>query len=143
VAEGATDGLPWVSFSGGEGEFGYLPAGPKGDGQERLVLVRCLLATVDGRVVKTINLLLPSRRSMQLSLPDIDRLAGRPVGCDVAIDQMHAAIGLRVGDESAGTAGVTGTVPIGKQPVEIGQLRINGQGLRVVVQVVGLNGAVG
>jgi len=141
VAQAAGGPKPWVLLSNGGGEFGYLASPSAGAGEERLLLVRCLVTTGDGRV-QTINLLVPARKNLRLSLPEIVQLAGQPVACDIAIDAESAAVGLTVGKDSSGAAGVRGRVGFDNKSVEIGELRIGGKPLRVVVQAVPL-GAVG
>jgi len=142
VAQAAGGPKPWILLSNGAGEFGYLPSPTEGAGEERLVLVRCLVTTGDDGRAQTINLLVPARRNLRLSLPGVAHLAGQPVACDVAMYADSAAVGLTVGKGPFDTVGVRGRVGFGNQSVEIGELRIGGKPMRVVVQAVPL-GAVG
>ncbi len=140
---GGGEGRPWILLSDGTGEFGYLPpAGTEAD-PSGLILIRCLLASLDGREVQTLNLLLPRRRIEGLSLPVIGRVAGEPIACDVSAGRGRAAIGLTVGEEAAEVSGIRGTAVIDGSPVEIGQMRLDGRRLRVVVHAVTLERAVG
>ena len=133
---------PWILLSNGGGEFGYLPASLGGGADEGLILVRCLIVTAEGKQVQCVNLLVPARRDLRLSLPEVGRLAGLPVACDLAMEEGGAAVGLTVGENSADAVGVRGRVGFGNRSTEIGQFRINGRPMRVVVQAVPL-GAVG
>jgi len=142
VAQAAGGPKPWVLLSNGGGEFGYLSAPSGGAGEERLLLVRCLVTTGDDGLVQTINLLVPARRNLRLSLPEIAHLAGQPVACDIAMYAESATVGMTVGKDSSDAVGVRGRVGFGNQSVEIGELRIGGKPMRVVVQAVPL-GAVG
>jgi hypothetical protein len=142
IAQAASGPKPWILLSNGGGEFGYLPSPSAGAGEERLLLVRCLVTAGDDGRVQTINLLVPARRNLRLSLPEIAHLAGRPVACDIAMYAESAAVGLTVGKGSADAVGVRGRVGFGNRSVEIGEFLLGGKPMRVVVQAVPL-GAVG
>lgn len=143
LADPAALTRPWVLLRDGKGEFGYLPAtaGPPAAG--RLVLLRCLVTSADGRSLEQINLLLPARRALQLSLSEACRLGGKPVRFDIVTDEAGATIGLAVGDQPASAVGVKGRARVGEGPVEIGQFQLNGRKLRVVLHVVPLGDGVG
>lgn len=142
VAGGAAERDPWILLSDGIGQFGYLSARARTAADEPLVLVRCLVMTLDGREVKTVNVLLPAGDA-RVSVPEIASLGGRPLACALVAEPGWATVGLEVGGERDVTAGVRGRVPVGEGPVEIGQFRLPGQRLRVVVQAVALEGGVG
>ncbi|MCX5654981.1 MAG: hypothetical protein NTY65_10080 [Planctomycetota bacterium] len=142
IAQAASGPKPWILLSNGGGEFGYLPSPSAGAGEERLLLVRCLVTTGDDGRVQTINLLVPARRNLRLSLPGITHLAGQPVACDIAMYADSATVGLTVGKGLADAVGVRGRVGFGNQSVEIGEFLLGGKPMRVVVQAVPL-GAVG
>jgi hypothetical protein len=142
VAQTASGPTPWILLSNGGGEFGYLPSLSAGAGEERLLLVRCLVTAGDDGRVQTINLLVPARRNLRLSLPEIAHLAGQPVACDIAMGADSATVGLTVGTGSADAVGVRGRVGFGDRSVEIGEFLLGGKPMRIVVQAVPL-GAVG
>jgi len=142
VAQAARGPKPWILLSNGGGEFGYLPSPSAGAAEERLLLVRCLVTTGDDGRVQTINLLVPARRNLRLSLPEIAHLAGQPVACDIALCADSATVGLTVGKGSADAVGVRGRVGFGDRSVEIGEFLLGGKPMRIVVQAVPL-GAVG
>jgi anti-sigma factor RsiW len=142
VAQAASGPTPWILLSNGGGEFGYLPSPSAGAGEERLLLVRCLVTPGDDGRVQTINLLVPARRNLRLSLPEIAHLAGQPVACDIAMYADSATVGLTVGKGSADAVGVRGRVGFGDRSVEIGEFLLGGRPMRIVVQAVPL-GAVG
>ena len=142
VAQAAGGPKPWILLSNGGGEFGYLAAQSAGAGEERLLLVRCLVTTGDDGRVQAINLLVPARKNLRLSLPGIAHLGGQPVACDIAMNGDSATVGLTVGKGSADAVGVRGRVGFGDRSVEIGEFLLGGKPMRVVVQAVPL-GAVG
>lgn len=137
VGEAASGSKPWILLSDSGGEFGYLPA-VSGDADQGLLLVRCIVLAPDGRQVETVNLLVPARRGVRLSLPAIGQLAGQPIGCDIATHGTWAAVGLTVGRDPAEAMGVRGRVGFEDRSAEIGQFRLNGKRMRVVVQAVPL-----
>jgi hypothetical protein len=132
---------PWVLLSNGGGEFGYLP-GVSGGSAGQLILLRCFVLGADGRTVEKVNLLLPARRAVRLLLPEAGRLAGEPLRCEVSTEGRWASFGVTVGDDPA-AAGVQGRVRIGDRPAEIGQFKIDGRELRVVLQAVPLGADLG
>ena len=141
VAQAARGPKPWILLSNGGGEFGYLPSPSAGAAEERLLLVRCLVTAGDDGRVQTINLLVPARRNLRLSLPEIAHL-GRRLACDIAMYADSATVGLTVGKGSADAVGVRGRVGFGDRSVEIGEFLLGGKPMRIVVQAVPL-GAVG
>jgi hypothetical protein len=141
VAQAARGPKPWILLSNGGGEFGYLPSPSAGAAEERLLLVRCLVTPGDDGRVQTINLLVPARRNLRLSLPEIAHL-GRRLACDIAMYADSATVGLTVGKGSADAVGVRGRVGFGDRSVEIGEFLLGGKPMRIVVQAVPL-GAVG
>ena len=134
VSEDTNRTMPWVLLSDDCGEFGYLPgsSAPRRGGS--LILVRFLLAAPDGRQAAAVNLLIPARRNLRLSVPAAARLAGLPVSCDIVTDGHWAAVGLSVGRPDAGDVGVRGRVSIGTDWLEIGEFRLDGRRMRVAVQ---------
>jgi len=137
IAEAASGSKPWILLSDSGGEFGYLPA-VGGDADQGLLLVRCIVLTPDGKRVDAVNLLVPARRDVRLSLPAVGQLAGQPIGCDIATHESWAAVGLTVGRDPAEAMGVRGRVGLEGRAAEIGQFRLNGKLMRVVVQAVPL-----
>ncbi len=130
---------PWVLLSDGGGQFGYIPAIEGAAAPNKLVLVRCILFNEDGESVSKVNLLLPGRRDVRLSLPEVALTDDLPVRYDVWVAGQQAGIGLMVGDESTGAGGVRGWTNIGESPTEIGQFMLEGRKLRVVLQALPLN----
>ena len=130
---------PWVLLSDGGGQFGYIPAIEGAAAPNKLVLVRCILFNEDGESVSKVNLLLPGRRDVRLSLPEVALTDDLPVRYDVWVAGQQAGIGLTVGDETTGAGGVRGWTNIGESPTEIGQFMLEGKKLRVVLQALPLN----
>jgi len=141
VARGATGPKPWVLLSDGGGEFGYLPASGEGAG-ERLLLVRCTVLTMQGGRVETVSLLVPARRGLPLALPDVGRVVGRPMACRLVAHEGWVSVGVTVGKDSE-AVGVQGRISLTNRAVEIGQLHLGGTPMRIVVEAVPLDGAMG
>lgn len=139
VRDGADQGPPWVLLNNGSGEFGYLPEGAPAPAGQRMMLLRCVVLSQDGQSLEELNLLLPAGRTVRLSLPAAGQLAGRPVQCDIAAEERHASLGLTVGDSPAGPVGVRGRVDVGAEASEIGRFQLDGQTVRVLVQVTPLS----
>ncbi len=131
----ANGAAPWLLVSEEGTEFGYLPSAggtPRGP-----VLLRCILAVPDGQAAKTMNVLLPAGRPLELLLAQAGSVLGRPLACEVMTDGMWATIGVNVGNGRGG-AGVRGRVPIGGRWVEIGEFMLDGRRMRVAVQALPL-----
>jgi len=143
VSDDPNGPAPWVLLSEDGGQFGYLPRGSVRGPRHRLILVRFLMATPEGRQVGTVDFLVPAGRDLRLSVPQAGRLAGLPVSCEIATSDDWAAVGLSVGKRTAGGVGVRGRVSIGRQWREIGEFRLDGRRMRVAVQALPLDRAVG
>lgn len=130
---------PWILLSDGVGQFGYIPAVEGAAAPNNLVLVRCILFNEDGESVSKVNLLLPGRRDIRLSLPEVALTDDLPVHYDVWVTGQQVGIGLLVGDRTTGAGGVRGWTNIGESPTEIGQFILEGKKLRVVLQALPLN----
>jgi hypothetical protein len=142
VRDPHSDESPWVLLGEERSEFGYL-AGAAGTGHhERLLLVRCWVVSVDGRRLGQVNLLLPADRAVRLSLPEAGRLDGRVLGCDVATGRQWATVGLQVGDAPVETVRISGRAKVGVGPVELGRFQLEDRPLRVLLDVVPLDGSV-
>lgn len=124
----------WVMLSNGGGEFGYLAAeaGPRG----KQVALRCQILSAEGNVLERANLLLPMQAG-HLNIPEAGRLFGQPCRYEITSSAHWTGVALSVGGLSE-RAGVSGRVRIGETPSQIGQFRLNGQELRLVVQAVPL-----
>jgi len=143
VGEGPARSRPWVLLGEGAGRFGYVPtAGDTRAGAEMLLL-RCRMVTATGHILETFNVLVPTGGRTRLSLPDVGRLKGHPIHCEVATAGACATVAVMVGTEPATTAGVKGRVMTGEEPVELGQFRMDGDRVHVVFQAVGLGGSIG
>jgi hypothetical protein len=143
VSDGAERARPWVTLSSGGGQFGYLPTstGPASD--VRLLLIRCVVLSAGSERVESLTLLVPARRGVPLNLPEVGRLLGRPLACEITAGDHQASVGLTVGEDSAEAVGIRGHVAFGQRSVEIGRFTLDGGPLRVVVQAVPLDGTVG
>lgn len=142
VAEEDSGTRPWMLLTPGGGEFGYVPVDEATEGRMGLLLVRCLVAGADEGNVRVIHLLLPSKKGLHVSLPEVMRLADVPVRCEIATGDRWATMGLTVGATSPGV-GVRGQARIGGELTEIGCFALHGRNLSVWVQVVPLAGAAG
>ena len=142
LAGGPASGSPWVRLADGGGEFGYLSRQASASGN-RLMLLRCVIVDADGRTLEKLNLLLPAQQAVRLNLPDAGRLAGGAVAYDVAVEDRWATVGVTVGDGPADRAGVRGRVRLGERAAEIGQFRMDGRNMRVLLQVTALGNDVG
>jgi hypothetical protein len=142
VAEGAGSSQPWVLMANNEGQFGYLSATAQ-TGAPRLLLVRCLLTTSDPAGAETLCLLVPAREDLHLSLPEIGRLGGQSISCDVTTADNRTTVGLTLGTDFSKAIGIRGRVGTGSKPVEIGELRTSGGLLRVTVQDVTVGEKIG
>lgn len=142
VADQSGQSRPWLLFAGGEGEFGYLPAvgGPSTNGP---VLLRCLLLADDGSRRQTLTLVIPGGRPTPLTLPRAALWDGTPLDLDVVARGGWAEVGLTAGDGAAGSAGVRGRVGLGEPPAEVGRFRLRNQPVRLFVQAVPMDGAIG
>jgi len=143
VADSPGGPQPWVALSDGGGQFGYLPVSTEQGPSERLLLVRCIVLSAASEQVECVTLLVPARQGLRLALPDVGRLLGRPVACEIATGNRQASVSLTVGSDSPDAVGVSGRVNFGERSVEIGRFTVNGGPLRVIVQVVPLDGTVG
>ncbi len=143
VGEGPARSRPWVLLGEGVGQFGYVPTADGTSAGAELLLLRCRMVTATGRILETFNVLVPSGGRTRLSLPDVGRLKGRPIHCEVAAANACATVAVMVGTEPASTAGVKGRVMTGEGPVELGQFRMEGDRVHVVFQAVGLGRAIG
>jgi hypothetical protein len=142
VAEGTGNSQPWVLMANNEGQFGYLSAPPQ-VGAPRLLLVRCLLTTGDPAGAETLCLLVPARADLHLSLPQVGRLGGQSISCDVTTADNWTTVGLTLGTDSSKAIGIRGRVGTGGKPVEIGELHTSGGLLRVMVQDVTVGEKIG
>jgi len=130
---------PWVLLSDGAGQFGYVPTAGGPTGENNLVLLRCILVGTDGQNVSTVNLLLPARQNLRLSVPEASWAAGLPLHCDVWVGERWVGLGLAAGNGSPGAPGIRGRTAIGGEPSEIGSFLLDGRTMRVVLQAVPLN----
>jgi hypothetical protein len=143
VADGADGPQPWVVLSDGGGQFGYLPAAAGRAPDERLVLIRCFVVSAQAERVETVSLLLPARRGQRLAIPDVGRLLGRSLACEVTMDNDQAAVSLTVGQGTGPAAAVRGNVGFGQRGGEIGQFSVGGEPLRVFAQAIPLGATAG
>lgn len=134
---------PWVLLHDGGGTFGYVPAVESTFQYGKLVLLRCALFGPDGKSVSEVNLLLPARQALTLSVPEAARAGSQPLHCDVWVRDGRAGIALTAGNGAAGGAGVRGRTGIGDKPIEIGQFVLDGETLRVMLHAVPLSIAAG
>lgn len=138
VAESSESTRPWVFLSDGRGEFGYVPVEAGADDANELILLRCVIVDVDGRAAKQMNLLLPARRALRLTVPDAGQLVGRPLRVTVSATREWAGVDLRVDADTTGSVGLVGRAQVGADAVEIGQFRLSGHKMRVFLQVMTL-----
>ena len=134
---------PWVLLRDGGGAFGYVSVAEDALPHGKLVLLRCALFDPGGKRVSEVNLLLPSRRGLTLSVPEAARAGSQSLHCDVWVRDGRAGIALTAGNGAAGGAGVRGRTGIGDKPIEIGQFMLDGETLRVMLQAVPFNAAAG
>ncbi len=139
LSEGSGDSRPWVFLSNGTGQFAYVPSDRHAADTGGLVLLRCMIVGEDKQGAMRMNLLLPARQAVRLTVPEAGRLVGQPVQLTVSSSNEWAGMGLKVGD---GPAGVQGRVQIGGGAAEIGQFRLDGQKMKVFLQAMTLNGEV-
>ena len=139
LSEGSGDSRPWVFFSNGSGQFAYVPSDRHAADAGGPVLLRCMIVGEDKQSAMRINLLLPARQAVHLTVPEAGQLVGQPVQVTVSSSNEWAGMGLKVGD---GPVGVQGRVQIGGGAAEIGQFRLDGRKMRVFLQATTLNGEV-
>lgn len=143
VDQGAAGSAPWVVLADGVGQFGYLPVAEAGAAPPRLLLLRCRLVTGDGRPLESFNVIVPVTGKTRLSLPDVGRLHGRPVRCEVAQADQATTFAVMVGGDAGDAVGLQGRASVGGGPVDLGQFSMNGGRVHVVLQAVPLGGPVG
>jgi len=136
VSEGSGETRPWVLLSDGGGEFGYVPAA-MGTSADGMVLLRCVVVSSDGREQTQMNMLLPVRQPVNLTVPQACSLSGQPVTLTISAADDSAGVDINVGN---GPAGVAGRVQVGKA-AEIGQFDLNGKTMRVFLQAKWLTGS--
>jgi hypothetical protein len=122
-------GQSWLLLSDGTGQFGRLDQ----SGGTGLVALRCLLINAEGRLLGSSCVLLPSQAQITLSLPEIASL-GEEIQCQVTTGGQRAGMALTTYQDSRQIAGLQGEVPVGSRPTEIGQFKVKGQNVRVVLQ---------
>jgi len=108
VAESSQNTKPWVFLSNGSGEFGYVPVEAGAEDPDDPILLRCVIIDVDGQAAKQMNLLLPARRALRLTVPDAGQLAGRPVRVTVSATKEWTGVDLEVVADTTGSVGLTG-----------------------------------
>ncbi len=142
VSESSGNFRPWVFLSNGTGQFAYVPADSVATNGSKLVLLRCVIVSGERQSTMQMNLLLPAQQAVQLTVPEAGLLAGQPIRLAVSASKEWASIGLNVGSDSDGSAGVQGRVRIGGGATEIGQFRLDGKKMKVILQATTLNGDV-
>ncbi len=125
---------PWVLLGDASGRFGYIQTDGGAGAGTRPVVVQCILFDDAGTPVSKLNLMLPGRREIQLSLPEVALAGDFPVNYDVWVADGKAGIGLTIGDKAANAGGLQGWTNIGEGSTEIGQFMLDGKRLRVVLQ---------
>lgn len=136
LGEGPGRSEPWVLLGEGTGQFGYVPAETDAKRPHGPLLVRCCLVTADGQVLETFNVLVPAGMHGRLVLPDAGRINDSPVHCEVATGGHATTLGILVGRDPGESVGVRGRVTVGGGPVELGQFRIDGATVHVILQAV-------
>lgn len=130
------DQAPWVLLDEGGGRFGYLPQRP--GLKSTLALVRCHIIDSQTQTVRKIQLVMPLTSESRLALSEAGEFNGKTISLDVVGAGDSTVVGLRVGGAGEGATGVSGRVTLDSGPVEVGQFRLNGQTLHVVVQALAL-----
>ena len=124
-------GQSWLLLSDGTGQFGRLDQSPPGG--TGLVALRCLLISPEGKLLGSSCVLLPAQAQITLSLPEIASL-GEEIQCQVTTGGQRAGMALTTYQDSRQVAGLQGEVPVGARPTEIGQFKVKGQNVHVVLQ---------
>jgi hypothetical protein len=133
VSDQGPTSKPWVLLSNGGGEFGYVSAPPAGG--EQMIVLRYLILSPEGKLLKEANILLPAR--CKVSLRDVAELDGVPLECEVSSTSQSAGVALTV-RKNVEPTGISGSVQVGNGPTEIGQFKLGGRNVRVVLQAAGL-----
>jgi len=135
---------PWMLVTNKAGRFEYAAGAPAAaEASARAVVLRCLVVSADGKVLKKINLLLPANRPSVLDIGEAGQLAGLPVRCNVTSSGEWLGMDLAVGKDAAKSVGVAGLVRTDGSITPIGEFRLGKQNLKVYLQAVKLNGTVG
>jgi hypothetical protein len=144
IADRRESARPWVLLGNGGGQFGYV-----GDGgsRGRLVVLRIQVLSQDGKVLEQNNVLVPAQAVASIAVPEAGQLWGKPLGYEIVCQEgsagQWAGVAMTVGDGTAQKIGISGRVRLGENPLEIGQLKVDGKDVRVVVQAVPVGGTVG
>ncbi len=133
IADRRETSRPWILLSNGSGEFGYV-GGVYKSGERQPIVLRLTLVSAEGKVVETSNLLLPEQAIGKLSLADIGRLWGLPLGLVVDSSNSRTRVALTVSRGGDDGAGISGRVQVGNVAEEIGWLRVAGKDVKVIVQ---------
>lgn len=140
VSEGSGDYKPWVLLSNDGGEFAYMPTDKHTANEHGLILLRCVIVDPEKQIATRMNLLLPARQIVHLTIPDAGRLYDQPISMVISASNEWTGVGLKVGADSDSLSGVCGRVQVGNSTVEIGQFCIDGKKMRVFLQAMALNG---
>jgi len=135
------DDNTWVLLTNGSGEFGSISQ----DSQQmrvrgKVLLVQYRIVDQAGNCVYTADLLIPDRKTMEISLPDAGSIAGLPASLTIATAGNQTTVGLSVGSHENLTTGIVGQMFIGVATKEIGSFSLDGKSLRVFARTQHLKG---
>jgi hypothetical protein len=144
IADKRDSARPWILLGDSGGQFGYVnDAGS----QERLIVLQIQVLSAEGKVLARNNMMIPAQAVARIAVPDAGRLWGQALGYEISCQKSSsgqwAGVAMTIGEGASQKAGISGRVRLGESPSELGQLKIDGKDVRVVVQAVSVGGTLG